>query len=94
MSLLLLGGRTQPAEVLDEMVSHEAQGMGGELHRPGAVVVIADSGAAPKYKFPEDYVFFLYSWLAFINGKLCWTTESLINAESSNSTVEYRMKIL
>lgn len=65
MPLLLLGGRTQPAEVLDEMASHEVQ-----EHRRGTPwtrswpPLLVDSVAAPKYKFLEDHVFLLHSWLS------------------------------
>lgn len=67
MPLLLLGGRTQPAEVLDETVSHEVQEHG--RGPPWTRNCGCDCRFCSCAKFPEDYELFLHSWLAFINGK-------------------------
>lgn len=55
MPLLLLGGRTPPPEVLDDMVSHEVQehGRGIPWTRSWPLLTV-DSVAVPEYKFPKD----------------------------------------
>lgn len=64
MPLLLLGGRSQPAEILDEITSREVQEHGRDTpqarSRPPLMVV---SVAAPKHRFPEHHFFLLHSWL-------------------------------
>lgn len=64
MPSLLLGGRSQAAEVLDETTSHEVQEH--ERDTPWArswPCLMVDSVVAPKHKFPEDHVFLLHIWL-------------------------------
>lgn len=63
MPSLLLGGRSQPAEVLDEITSHEVQEHGRDTPQARSwPPLMVDSVAAPKHKFPEDHVFLLHSW--------------------------------